>query len=242
MTGIPASSGPGLTSETSSLTEREGVEVGGKTEKEGEEVEKKTERDGGEVEKKTDKEGWETEGKAAMVDKGEQRQRREGGERSFPDSTHNSGETQRDKSSGDEETNAIAKDSDSNHNIAMATEGAHVMQDNLDKTSSDIDAPKLETAVEGVGVGCHPETTEGGEVPQREPIEDEHEWEYRHTAAPTRSSLATDSFTIGDGRFNVYHQTWDPDKLGEDDIGKEVTTETSEEQAKIEARELAAYR
>ena len=241
MTAIPASSGPGLTSEASSSVEKEGEEGGREAEKEGGEVEKKAEKEGeegreggrkaeGEVERKAEKEEREAEGKAPMADKKELRQTQESGEMSFPDSTHNSVEIQRDKSSGDEETTAITDD---DHGIAMATEGAHVM---YDKKSSDLDAPKVKTAVEGVGVECHSETTEGGEVPHREPIEDEHEWEYRHTAAPTRSS---DSLSMRDRRFNVYRQTWDP---GEDDSDKEVTTETLEEQAKIEARELAAYR
>lgn len=91
-------------------------------------------------------------------------------------------------------------------------------------------------------------------VPEREPIEDDNEWEYRHTALPTRPSLHTgiESVKLQDlqSMFNMEQRSlvegdvrdWRLDDFL--DYEEELLESREAAQARIqnEARELAAYK
>ena len=95
----------------------------------------------------------------------------------------------------------------------------------------------------------HSVTTTEGEVP-REPIEDENEWEFRHTRAPGQAALARQTMRLHDMRnmFNMDRRPGhSPDWLDNDNdgdvAGGVVTQEISPEVlAELQAKEMATYR
>ena len=112
----------------------------------------------------------------------------------------------------------------------------------------------------GGGVPNHSGTTAAVDVPNREPIEDDNEWEFRHTCSPPKVGGASGMSQLNELR-SMFNMDQEPEWLGregsseggggggggeEEEMGRggwfPAPRENPETRAQLEARELAAYR